>query len=130
VGRPRLERSSVILGVLYELHIGTFTREGTFDAALDRLDHLVDLGITHVEFMPVSQFSGNHGWGYDGVDLYAPHSAYGGPEALKRLVDACHARHLALSSTLSITTSVRWEITSAGSDRTLATVTERPGARR
>ncbi len=82
--------------VIYELHIGTFTREGTFDAAIGRLDHLVSLGITHVELMPVAQFSGSRGWGYDGVDLYAPHQAYGGPEGLKRLVDACHHRGLAV----------------------------------
>jgi len=82
--------------VIYELHIGTFTGEGTFDAAIDRLDHLVDLGITHLELMPVAEFPGLRGWGYDGVDLYAPHHGYGGPEALKRLVDACHARGLAV----------------------------------
>lgn len=81
---------------VYELHIGTFTPEGTFIAAIDKLDHLVELGISHVEFMPVAEFSGSRGWGYDGVDLYAPHHAYGGPEGLKRLVDACHARGLAV----------------------------------
>ncbi|HET7488123.1 MAG TPA: malto-oligosyltrehalose trehalohydrolase [Acidimicrobiales bacterium] len=80
--------------VLYELHVGTFTPEGTFDAAAARLDHLVDLGVDAVELMPVAEFPGRRGWGYDGVDLYAPHSAYGGPEGLKRLVDACHARGL------------------------------------
>jgi maltooligosyltrehalose trehalohydrolase len=82
--------------VIYELHIGTFTPEGTFDSAVNRLDHLLDLGITHVELMPVAEFSGNWGWGYDGVDLYAPHHAYGGPEGLKRLVNACHLRGLAV----------------------------------
>lgn len=82
--------------VIYELHIGTFSPEGTFDGAMKRLDHLVNLGITHVELMPVAEFSGNRGWGYDGVDLYAPHHAYGGPEGLKRLVDACHTRGLAV----------------------------------
>jgi maltooligosyltrehalose trehalohydrolase len=82
--------------VIYELHLGTFTSEGTCDAAIGRLDHLVELGITHVELMPVAQFSGDRGWGYDGVDLYAPHQAYGGPEGLKRLVDACHHRGLAV----------------------------------
>ncbi|HUB18290.1 MAG TPA: malto-oligosyltrehalose trehalohydrolase [Acidobacteriaceae bacterium] len=82
--------------ILYELHIGTFTPEGTFDAALARLDALRDLGITHVELMPVNSFPGVHGWGYDGVDLFAPHQPYGGPDALKRFVDACHARGLAV----------------------------------
>jgi maltooligosyltrehalose trehalohydrolase len=83
-------------GVLYELHVGTFTVEGTFDAAIPRLQYLKDLGITHVELMPVSEFSGERGWGYDGVDLFAPHHAYGGPEGLKRLVDACHGHGLAV----------------------------------
>jgi maltooligosyltrehalose trehalohydrolase len=82
--------------VIYELHIGTFTPRGTFDAAIEKLDHLVDLGVTHVELMPVNEFSGERGWGYDGVDLYAPHHAYGPPEALKRLVEACHLKHLAV----------------------------------
>jgi maltooligosyltrehalose trehalohydrolase len=82
--------------VLYELHVGTFTPAGTFEAAIEHLDHLVALGITHVELMPVPEFSGSRGWGYDGVDLYAPHHAYGGPEGLKRLVNACHARGLAV----------------------------------
>jgi maltooligosyltrehalose trehalohydrolase len=82
--------------VVAEIHIGTFTPEGTFDSAIARLDHLVDLGITHVELMPVNEFPGARGWGYDGVDLYAPHHAYGGPDGLKRLVNACHARGLAV----------------------------------
>jgi len=80
--------------VVYELHIGTFTAEGTFAAALDHLDHLVDLGVTHVEIMPVSAFPGRNGWGYDGVCPWAVHDPYGGPEGLKRLVDACHAHGL------------------------------------
>ena len=82
--------------VVYELHVGTFTPEGTFEAAIERLDYLVSLGITAVELLPVNEFSGDRGWGYDGVDLYAPHHAYGGPEGLKRLVDACHAKELAV----------------------------------
>ena len=80
--------------VIYELHAGTFTPGGTFDAAIEKLDYLAELGVTHVELMPVAEFSGDRGWGYDGVDLYAPHHAYGGPDGLKRLVDACHARGL------------------------------------
>jgi maltooligosyltrehalose trehalohydrolase len=80
--------------VLYELHIGTYTPEGTFDAAIGRLDHLVELGVTAVSLMPVNAFSGQHGWGYDGVGLYAVHHAYGGPDGLRRFVDACHARGL------------------------------------
>jgi maltooligosyltrehalose trehalohydrolase len=82
--------------VFYELHVGTFTREGTFIAAIDKLDYLADLGVTHIELMPIAEFSGNRGWGYDGADLYAPHHAYGEPDDLKRLVDACHARELAV----------------------------------
>jgi maltooligosyltrehalose trehalohydrolase len=78
--------------VIYELHVGTFSPEGTFDGVVTRLDHLVDLGVDVVELLPVNEYSGSRGWGYDGVDLYAPHHAYGGPEGLKRLVDACHSR--------------------------------------
>lgn len=81
--------------IIYELHVGTFTPAGTFDSAIERLQYLADLGVTHVELMPVAEFSGDRGWGYDGVDLYAPHHAYGGPDGLKRLVDACHAKGLA-----------------------------------
>ena len=75
-------------GVVYELHVGTFTPAGTFDSAIERLDHLVALGVSHVELMPVAEFPGERGWGYDGVDLFAPHHAYGGPDGLKRLIDA------------------------------------------
>jgi len=82
--------------VLYELHVGTFTPEGTFDAVIGRLDHLLDLGVTAIELMPVAEFPGERGWGYDGVDLYAPHHSYGGPEGLARLVDACHRRGMAV----------------------------------
>ncbi len=82
--------------VVYELHVGTFTPAGTFDGVVERLDHLVALGVTHVELMPVVEFAGARGWGYDGVDLFAPHHAYGGPGGLARLVDACHARGLAV----------------------------------
>ncbi|MGC4896805.1 malto-oligosyltrehalose trehalohydrolase [Micromonospora sp. DT31] len=80
--------------VLYELHIGTFTPEGTFDAAIARLDHLVDLGVDLVELLPVNAFNGEHNWGYDGVCWYAPHEPYGGPDGLKRFVDAAHAKGL------------------------------------
>ncbi|NUV59740.1 malto-oligosyltrehalose trehalohydrolase [Streptomyces sp. CAI-85] len=76
--------------VLYELHVGTFTREGTLDAAAGRLGHLAALGVTHVELMPLCPFPGRHGWGYDGVALWAVHEPYGGPEALKRFVDRAH----------------------------------------
>ncbi|MCW2545206.1 MAG: treZ, partial [Frankiales bacterium] len=80
--------------VLYELHVGAFTDEGTFDAAIGRLDHLVDLGVTAVELMPCNAFPGDWGWGYDGVYWYAVHEPYGGPDGLKRFVDAAHARGL------------------------------------
>lgn len=82
--------------VLYELHVGTFTPEGTFDAAIRKLDHLVGLGIDAVELMPLAEFPGERGWGYDGVDLYAPHHAYGGTEGLDRLIAACHDRGIAV----------------------------------
>ncbi|MFJ8198584.1 malto-oligosyltrehalose trehalohydrolase [Streptomyces sp. NPDC096152] len=76
--------------VLYELHVGTYTPEGTFDAAAARLEHLAELGVTHVELMPVCPFPGRHGWGYEGVSLWAVHEPYGGPEGLKRFVDRAH----------------------------------------
>jgi maltooligosyltrehalose trehalohydrolase len=80
--------------VLYELHIGTFTPEGTFAAAIGRLDHLVDLGVDLVEVLPVNSFDGVAGWGYDGVAWGAVHEPYGGPDGFKSFVDACHARGL------------------------------------
>jgi maltooligosyltrehalose trehalohydrolase len=82
--------------VIYELHLGTFTETGTFVSAIERLDHLVDLGVTHVELLPVAEFDGDRGWGYDGVDLFAPNHEYGEPDDLKRLVNACHERGLAV----------------------------------
>ncbi|MFI9510865.1 malto-oligosyltrehalose trehalohydrolase [Nocardia sp. NPDC052566] len=83
--------------VYYELHVGTFTPEGTFDAAVERLGHLVDLGVTVVELMPVNAFDGVHNWGYDGVLWYAVHEPYGGPDGLQRFVNACHAEGLAVA---------------------------------
>ncbi len=80
--------------VLYELHVGTFTPAGTFAAAAERLDHLVELGVDFVELMPVCPFPGRHGWGYDGVSLWAVHEPYGGPEGLKRFVDTAHRKGL------------------------------------
>ncbi|HVG25299.1 MAG TPA: malto-oligosyltrehalose trehalohydrolase [Thermoanaerobaculia bacterium] len=82
--------------VVYELHVGTFTAEGTFDAVIPHLDRLKELGITAVELLPVAQFPGGRNWGYDGVYVGAAQSTYGGPRALKRLVDACHQRGLAI----------------------------------
>lgn len=83
-------------GLVYELHLGTFTPEGTLDAAIGRLDHLAGLGISHVELLPVNAFNGVWNWGYDGVCWYAVHEAYGGPEAYRRFVDAAHAAGLAV----------------------------------
>ncbi|MFI6645038.1 malto-oligosyltrehalose trehalohydrolase [Streptomyces sp. NPDC050504] len=80
--------------VLYELHIGTYTGAGTFDAAAEHLGHLVELGVTHVELMPLCPFPGTHGWGYEGVSPWAVHEPYGGPEGLKRFVDAAHGHGL------------------------------------
>ena len=82
--------------VIYELHIGTFTQEGTLDAAISKLDHLVDLGVTHIELMPVAAFAGDRGWGYDGVAFFAVHECYGGPDALKRFVNAAHTKGLSV----------------------------------
>lgn len=90
------KQPSLRSAIFYELHVGTFTPQGTFDAVIHHLDHLVRLGITHIELMPVAEFSGKRGWGYDGVSLYASHHAYGGPEGLKRLVNACHSRGLSV----------------------------------
>ncbi len=90
VGRPWEE------AVVYELHIGTFTPEGTFRAAIERLDHLAELGVTAIEIMPIADFPGKRSWGYDGVLLYAPDSSYGRPEDLKALVDAAHARRISV----------------------------------
>lgn len=80
--------------VIYELHIGTFTPNGTFDAAIEKLDYLRDLGINAIELMPVAEFPGTRNWGYDGAHRFAPESSYGGPEGLRRFVDAAHARGL------------------------------------
>jgi maltooligosyltrehalose trehalohydrolase len=83
-------------GVIYELHIGTFTTEGTFDGAIERLPHLARLGVTHVEVLPINAFNGVWNWGYDGVGWYAVHEPYGGPDGFKRFVDACHRIGLAV----------------------------------
>jgi maltooligosyltrehalose trehalohydrolase len=82
--------------LIYELHVGTFTRDGTFEALIPMLKHLRELGITAVELMPVSQFPGERNWGYDGVYPFAPQNSYGGPAGLKKLVDACHGNGLAV----------------------------------
>jgi maltooligosyltrehalose trehalohydrolase len=82
--------------ITYEMHVGTFSPEGTFDGAIRQLDHLVALGVTHVEVMPIAEFLGSRGWGYDGVALFAVKHEYGGPEAFKRFVNACHAKGLAI----------------------------------
>jgi maltooligosyltrehalose trehalohydrolase len=81
---------------IYEIHIGTFSREGTFEAAIPFLDYLVNLGITAVELMPVSQFPGDRNWGYDGVYAFAPQHSYGGPDEMKHFINACHRKGLAV----------------------------------
>jgi maltooligosyltrehalose trehalohydrolase len=80
--------------VLYELHVGTFSAEGTFDGVIPRLPELRELGVTAIELMPIATFPGNRGWGYDGLYTWAPHAAYGGPEGLARLVEAAHGEGL------------------------------------
>ncbi len=82
--------------VVYELHVGTFSPAGTFAGVIGELDALADLGVTAIELMPVAQFSGSRNWGYDGVFPFAVQNSYGGPRELKRLVDACHVRGLAV----------------------------------
>lgn len=82
--------------VMYEMHVGTFTQGGTFDAAIERLEYLAELGVTHLELMPVAEFPGRWGWGYDGAALFAVTENYGGPDGLKRFVDACHQHGLAV----------------------------------
>ena len=83
-------------GLIYELHIGTFSPAGTFAGAIEKLDHLVSLGVSFVELLPVNDFNGEHNWGYDGVLWYAVHETYGGPAEYQRFVDACHARGIAV----------------------------------
>jgi maltooligosyltrehalose trehalohydrolase len=82
--------------IIYELHTGTFTPEGTFDGVIEHLPYLLDLGITALELMPVAEFPGGRNWGYDGASLYSPQSTYGGPIGLKKLIDACHSLGLAV----------------------------------
>ncbi|CAN5298662.1 malto-oligosyltrehalose trehalohydrolase [soil metagenome] len=95
-GTPNWRGRELAGGVIYELHLGTFTPGGTLDSAIERLDHLVDLGIDFVELLPVNSFNGDHNWGYDGVAWYAVDETYGGPVSYARFVDACHARGLAV----------------------------------
>ena len=92
----RFQAPPLASAIIYELHIGTFTPEGTFDAAAGKLAYLAELGVTHVELMPVAAFEGRHGWGYDGVALFAVHEPYGGPDGLKRFVNAAHQAGLAV----------------------------------
>ena len=82
--------------IIYELHVGTFTPEGTFDAIIPRLSELKDIGINTLEIMPVAQFPGERNWGYDGVYLYAVQHSYGGTDGFKRLVNACHKNGMAV----------------------------------
>ncbi len=92
----RFQAPPLASAIVYELHIGTFTPEGTLDAAAGKVAYLVELGVTHVELMPVAAFEGQHGWGYDGVALFSVHEPYGGPDALKRFVNAAHHAGLAV----------------------------------
>ncbi|AEI09172.1 maltooligosyltrehalose trehalohydrolase [Corynebacterium resistens DSM 45100] len=97
IDRPRSPINTDLAGqVLYELHVGTFTPEGTLDSAVDKLDYLAELGVTAVELMPVQPFGGQRNWGYDGVYWHAVSEVYGGPDALVRFIDAAHSRGLAV----------------------------------
>ncbi|HEV2326022.1 MAG TPA: malto-oligosyltrehalose trehalohydrolase [Terracidiphilus sp.] len=93
---PGFQAAPLSSAIIYELHAGTFTPEGTLDAAIHKLSYLVELGITHIELMPVASFEGDRGWGYDGVALFSVHQPYGGPDALKRFVNAAHKHGLAV----------------------------------
>jgi maltooligosyltrehalose trehalohydrolase len=116
--------------VIYELHVGTFTPEGTYMAAADRLGYLRDLGFTHVELMPLASFPGARGWGYDGVALYAPHPAYGTPDELRRSSSTRIAWASPCCSTSFTTISAPMEITSACSARISRAASRRRGATR
>jgi maltooligosyltrehalose trehalohydrolase len=96
ISHSSFQQKPLSKAIIYELHIGTFTREGTYAGAAQKLPHLVALGVTHVEVMPLATFPGQHGWGYDGVYLFAPQPSYGSPEDLARFVAACHAHGLAV----------------------------------
>jgi maltooligosyltrehalose trehalohydrolase len=104
--------------VIYEMHIGTFTREGVWEAALLELPHLVKTGVTVLEIMPVAEFPGRFGWGYDGVQPFAPTRLYGQPDDFRRFVDRAHALGLGVILDVVSTTLVRWEIISPSSPRT------------
>ncbi|HEY4339693.1 MAG TPA: malto-oligosyltrehalose trehalohydrolase [Steroidobacteraceae bacterium] len=96
ISHSTFQQQPLAKAVIYELHIGTFTPEGTYAGATQKLAHLVALGVTHIEILPLASFPGRHGWGYDGVYLYAPQPSYGTPEDLARFIAACHARGLAV----------------------------------
>jgi maltooligosyltrehalose trehalohydrolase len=119
--RCRLDRTAARRGLIYELHVGTFTREGTLDAAIGRLPHLVELGVTHVELLPVNGFNGTHNWGYDGVLWYTVQEDYGGPEAYRRFVDAAHGAGLAVVQDVVYNHLGPSETTCPSSGRTCAT---------
>ena len=93
---PAFNARALEHAVIYEMHVGTFTPEGTYAAARGKLQHLVGLGVTHLELMPLASFPGKRGWGYDGVDLFAPFSPYGTPQQLAEFIDDCHARGIAV----------------------------------
>ena len=94
--RPGFRQRDLKEAIMYELHVGTFTSEGTYAAAEAKLSFLVDLGVTHIELLPIATFPGEHGWGYDGVYWYAPLPAYGSPAALVHFINECHERGLAV----------------------------------
>lgn len=93
---PPFQQKPLGEALIYEMHVGTFTPAGTYAGAVERLSHLTSLGVTHVELMPLATFPGRRGWGYDGVDLYAPFGGYGTPQELAQFIDACHAHGLAV----------------------------------
>ncbi len=117
--------------MIYELHVGTFTPEGTFEATIARAADLEELGVTAIELMPIAEFPGERNWGYDGVLPWAAQHTYGGPEGLRRLVDAAHGEGIAVAARRRLrTTSGRRGATCAASARISPIATARPGATR
>jgi maltooligosyltrehalose trehalohydrolase len=115
--------------IMYELHVGTFTKEGTLEAIIPRLEDLSDLGVNTIELMPISQFPGERNWGYDGAYPFAVQNSYGGPDGLRKLADACHRKKISLIQDVVYNTLALRETTSVILLPTSQTSTTPPGGR-